>query len=81
MIIRISVQCLGIILCLSGENESEIGVGGIVGHEISNSKSDNEILFRVFEALADLLLFLSRHFYSPLLLLLLLFIRHNTCIF
>lgn len=78
IISRISVQRL---LCLSGENESEIGVGGIAGHEISNSKSVNEILFRAFEALADLLFFLARHFYSPLLFRLLLFIRHHTCIF
>lgn len=29
----------------------------MVGHEISNSKSNNEIVFRVFEALTDLLFF------------------------
>lgn len=38
----------------------------MVGHEISNSKSDNEIVFRVFEALTDtLFFFLARHFDSP----------------
>lgn len=29
----------------------------MVGHKISNSKSNNEIVFRVFEALTDLLFF------------------------
>lgn len=55
----------------------------MVGHEISNSKSDNKIVFRVFEALTDtLFFFLARHFDSPPpYFLLLLFNRHNTCIF
>lgn len=50
------------VLCLSGENEYEIGVRVSWDMELFNSRWDNEILLRASEALVDRLAFFVRAF-------------------